>query len=82
MEDGMMVRLSDEQRRVLKMLVRRPRSAKDMRTGVRTLVALSERKLIYVPCTLDNIALPARAIAEITDKGRELLCGIINRASP
>ena len=64
-----MKRLSDEQRRVLKMLRKRPRSAKEMRTGVRTMVALSERKLIYVPCTLDNIAFPQKAVAEITPAG-------------
>lgn len=65
-----MPRLSDEQRRVLKMLRARPRSAKEMRTGVRTLMALSSRKLVYVPCTLDNIAFPQKAVAEITDEGK------------
>ena len=67
-------RLSDEQRRVLKILRKRPRNAKEMRTGVRTLMALSARKLIYVPCTFDNIASPQKAVAEITDEGRALLC--------
>ncbi len=44
-----------------------------MRTGVRTLMALTELKLIYVPCTLDNITFPQKAIAEITDNGRAAL---------
>ena len=65
-----MPRLSDEQRRVLKMLRKQPRSAKEMRTGVRTLMALSARKLIYVPCSFDNIAFPQKAVAQITDEGR------------
>lgn len=73
------MRLSDEQRRVLKMIGRRPRSAKEMRTGVRTLTALAERKLIYVPCTFDNIAFPQKAVAEITDAGQALLCDIAPR---
>lgn len=64
-----MKRLSDEQRRVLKMLRKRSRSAKEMRTGVRTLMALAERKLVYVPCTFDNIAFPQKAVAEITEAG-------------
>lgn len=65
-----MRRLSDEQRRVLKMLKKQPRSAKEMRTGVRTLMALADRKLVYVPCSFDNIAFPQRAVAEITDEGK------------
>lgn len=67
------MRLSDEQRRVLKALRKAPRSAKEMRTGVRTMVALAERKLIYVPCSFDNIAFPQKAVAEITDAGRAAL---------
>jgi hypothetical protein len=63
------MRLSDEQRRVLKMLRKQPRSAKEMRTGIRTLMALSARKLVYVPCSFDNIAFPQRATAEITEAG-------------
>ncbi len=68
-----MTRLSDEQRRVLKMLRKRPRSAKDMRAGIRTLVALSSRKLIYVPCTLDNVAFSQNAVAEITEAGLQII---------
>lgn len=64
-----MGRLSDEQRRVLKMLRKRHRSAKEMRTGIRTLMALAEHRLIYVPCTMDNIAFPQKAVAEITEAG-------------
>jgi hypothetical protein len=64
------VRLSDEQRRVLKALRRGPKSAKEMRTGIRTLIALSKNGLVYVPCTFNNIAFPQKAAAEITDDGK------------
>lgn len=75
-----MARLSDEQRRVLKMLRKSPRSAKEMRTGIRTLVALSARKLVYVPCTFDNIAFPQKAVAEITDAGKAAIFTIADPA--
>jgi hypothetical protein len=65
-----MPRLTDEQRRVLKRLRRGPACAKDMKTGVRTLVALARQKLVYVPCSFDNIAFPQKAVAEITDEGK------------
>lgn len=65
-----MARLTDEQRRVLKILRKGPNCAKDMRTGVRTLLALSRQKLIYVPTTFDSIAFPQKARAEITDAGK------------
>ncbi|MGY3582345.1 hypothetical protein ACVIGB_000731 [Bradyrhizobium sp. USDA 4341] len=67
-----MVKISDEQRRVLKMLRKAPRSAKEMRTGVRTLLALSERNLISVPAGLDQGAL-AKAVVEITEAGLAVL---------
>ena len=76
-----MKKLSKEQRRVLKMIGRHSRSAKEMRTGVRTLMALSARKLIYVPCTIDNIAFPRNAIAEITRAGISELCRLDERLS-
>ena len=68
-----MKKLSDEQRRVLKALRRGPKSAKEMRTGIRTLMALAERKLIYVPCSFDNIAFPQKAMAYITEPGLEAI---------
>jgi hypothetical protein len=67
-----MVKISDEQRRVLKMLRRAPRSAKEMRTGVRTLLALSGRSLISVPAGLDEKAL-AKAVVQITEAGLAVL---------
>jgi hypothetical protein len=51
------------------MLRKGPKSAKDMRTGVRTMIALAERKLVYVPCSFDTIAFPQKAMAEITEAG-------------
>jgi hypothetical protein len=54
----------------LKILRKGPKSAKEMRTGIRTLLALAERKLVYVPCSFDNIAFPQKAAAEITDAGK------------
>lgn len=65
-----MSKLSDEQRRVLKALKKGRKSAKEMRTGIRTMIALAERKLIYVPTTFGNIAYPQHAVAEITEAGR------------
>jgi hypothetical protein len=65
-----MIRLSDEQRRVLKALKKGRKSAKEMHTGVRTMIALAERKLIYVPTTFGNVAYPQHAVAEITEAGR------------
>lgn len=64
-----MKRISDEQRRVLKALRKGRKSAKEMRTGIRTMIALADQKLIYVPTTFDSIAYPQQAIAEITEAG-------------
>jgi len=67
-------RLSDEQRRVLKRLDRRgPASAKEMRTGLRTMLALARRGLVFVPTTFESVAFPQRAVAEITKDGRAAL---------
>lgn len=74
-----MTRITDEQRRVLKILRKRPSSAKEMRTGIRTLMALSSRKLVYVPCSFDSIAFPQNARAEITDEGKAAIFTLSQR---
>lgn len=68
------MKLSDEQRRVLRRLNNKgPACAKDMRTGVRTLMALSSRGLIYVATTFDSVAFPQKAVAQITESGQAAL---------
>lgn len=67
---GKVIKLSDEQRRVLKRIARAPATPKECRTGVRTFLALARRKLIYVATSFDSIIYPRIAArAEITGDG-------------
>lgn len=68
------MRLSDEQKRVLKRIARVGRASPNgCRCSVRTFIALSKRKLIHVETTFESIAFPASAMAIITDLGREAI---------
>lgn len=67
-------RLSDEQRRVLK-LIRSGRATtpRDCRCSYLTFAALEKRGLISVETTFSSIYVPQKAHAWITDAGRAAL---------
>lgn len=63
-------KLSPTMRKVLAKLAKEPSNAYRLRCSISTLMALAERRLIWVEATLGSIAFPRQARATITDAGR------------